>query len=109
MTTYIHKLTAENSSGISLNVKVFRVLLAVFCALMLSYLFFVGNITFSIVSMKAIENESKAIQSSIGELELNYLSLSSNITLEYAQSLGYSEAQKVHFAKNDQENSLTLR
>jgi len=109
MSTYAQKLTIESATGISMGSKVFRVLLIMFCLLCASYLFFVGNITFSIVAKKSMENEARTIKSEIGALELKYIEASNNVTLELAQSLGYTEAGKIHFAKTSGENALTLR
>ena len=65
-----------------------------FCA----YLYFVGAITFSVVKERGLQQETKALISSIGSHELTYLNTQKNLTEAYATSLGFIPAPTVAFA-----------
>lgn len=66
--------------------------------LFLSYVYFLGTITFDIVERKALESEAKNLASDVSALELQYLALSNNIDMQFAGTLGFAEAKVQHFA-----------
>lgn len=53
------------------------------------YVFILGNMVFYIIEKKNLENETKSLVNDINDLEFSYLSSSSNIDKNYAESLGY--------------------
>lgn len=67
-------------------------------ALFVSYLYFVGSITFSIVKQQDIQSEIKTLVSSMGKQELIYLQTQKKLTEEYAYSLGMTAADVVTFS-----------
>jgi hypothetical protein len=62
------------------------------------YLYFVGAITFSVIQEKGLEQNTRELISSMGQQELQYLSLQKSLTREYAQQSGFVPAERVSFA-----------
>jgi len=63
------------------------------------YMYFVMTMAVFASTQKDISREVGAIQSEISELESQYLSLTKNIDLSFANELGYSEPKEVLFAR----------
>jgi hypothetical protein len=61
------------------------------------YVLFLGSMVFNIVERKALDADARDLSNEVGSLELEYLSLSSKIDLNYSYSLGFREA-KTKFA-----------
>ena len=80
--------------------RLFYTFSSIFVISLLSYGVFLSSIVFNIVARKNIENESRLLSSKIGQLELEYLSLSGKVDMQLAQSLGFNEVIKTnsHFA-----------
>lgn len=62
-------------------------------ALAVFYVVFLGSMVFDILERKALQAEARALGSEVGNLELNYLSLSGKIDLEYSYGLGFKEVK----------------
>jgi len=62
------------------------------------YVYFISTSVVNVVQRKSIEIETQMLSSNVGELESEYISLSKNITLSYASSLGFVEPENVSFA-----------
>lgn len=62
------------------------------------YLYFVGAITFSVIKERGLQQETKALISSMGQQELQYLSSQKSLTKDYAEQNGFVEASTVSFA-----------
>ncbi len=62
------------------------------------YVYFISTSVVNVVQRKSIEIETQMLSSNVGELESEYISLSKNITLSYAHSLGFIEPKNVSFA-----------
>ncbi len=56
------------------------------------YVLFLGSMVFNIVERKALEGEARELASTVGTLELDYLSLSSKIDLNFSYDKGFREA-----------------
>ncbi len=72
--------------------RILRSILWSFGALALLYILLLGNMVFNIVERKSLEAEAHALTNEVGDLELNYLSASNGIDLDYSHSLGFQEA-----------------
>ncbi len=55
------------------------------------YVFLLGNMVFNIVERKALEGYAYALSNDVGDLELEYLSMSKKVDLNLAYSLGFKE------------------
>ncbi len=69
-------------------------LLGVFGCLLVSYAYFINATIANAISRTHLEKEVSMITSSLGEKEAEYLGLKKNISLAYAQSLGFVEAPR---------------
>ncbi|MBX4215663.1 hypothetical protein KW797_01815 [Candidatus Parcubacteria bacterium] len=74
----------------------------------LCYSYFMGSIIFAVVARKDAEVKARELRSAVGILEVEYLKLSSGITLERAHSLGFKEATAQVFAAR-KPSALSLR
>lgn len=82
----------------ALQKKIFVYSAALLGLLIASYLYMVGSITFDVVARKSAESDLRTVRASVGELELEYLSLNNTIDMAYAKDLGFKEASDAHFA-----------
>lgn len=76
--------------------KILGFLLASLGILGLSYILLIGNMVFNIVERKALEAEARTLVNEVGNMELTYLSLSSEIDLELSRSLGFKEVKATY-------------
>lgn len=84
---------------------IFNVLLWSFGALVLLYVFLLGNMVKNIVERKSLESDVRALSSEVGNLELAYLAASSSIDLPFSYSLGFKET-KATFANRKSDKTL---
>lgn len=61
------------------------------------YVYFISTSIVNIVQRKDIETKTQMLSSRVGELESKYFSLSKNVTLSYARSIGFVEPKDVSF------------
>jgi hypothetical protein len=80
---------------------VFWSTLGVFVISALLYVYFLNATILHIVERKSAERSIADTNIAISELEYEYLALSSTVTLEYAHSLGFVEAEDTLFARRD--------
>lgn len=85
-----------------LNIMLWTVGILAFC-----YIFFLGNMVFNIVERKSLEVYAHTLSNDVGELELEYLSLSQKIDLNLAYSLGFQEV-KTKFATRKTLGSISI-
>jgi hypothetical protein len=67
-------------------------------ALFVAYLYFVGSITFSIITQQGLEQRLKSLVSSMSRQELKYLTSEQQLTAAYGESLGLVKAPTIAFA-----------
>ena len=67
-------------------------------ALFIAYLYFVGSITFSIITQQGFEHRLKSLISSMSQEELKYLSAQKSLTADQASMIGLVKAPSVAFA-----------
>lgn len=90
----INKTTSINTAERKIFITIsFGILLSLFL-----YMFFIGIMSVSAASMSGIGSEIRDLNLSISELEEEYVSLSSKITLSYAYSLGFEEPKAIAYA-----------
>lgn len=101
MTVYKLKLHTNIVNQNNLERKLFYSLTAILILLFASYIYFLGSITFNIVERKALDVDIRNLSSNIGELELEYLSLSNKIDLNLAGTLGFKEIKNPQFVSRE--------
>lgn len=62
------------------------------------YLVILGNMVYNIIERKSLEANARTLTNEVAELELSYMSLSSNIDLNYSYALGFKELTNKEFA-----------
>jgi len=62
------------------------------------YIFFIGIMSVSAVTMSGAETQIRMSSAHISELEEEYMKLTGDVTLSYAYSRGFEEPVKVTFA-----------
>ena len=91
----MHLATLQNNNA---RVVTFWVLVSVFVVAFFAYIYFVNDAIMNVVDRKQAEAASRDIAARISELEAEYYALRSEITPEYAQSLGFEESGRTVFA-----------
>ena len=71
--------------------KILNTMLWMFAILGFFYVFFLGNMVFNIVERKSLDTYAHTLQNDVGNLELEYLSMSQKVDLDLAYSLGFKE------------------
>ncbi len=93
--------TNTHTQGTTLNQKIFRFVVILFAVLSVLYAYVIGNITFNVVARNSFSQEKSTITSRIGELEVEYLTLSAGITMDVARASGFEEASQIYYVKNN--------
>ena len=106
MKTYAGSVSIVNNNN--LERRIFTTLLLGFAFFTAIYLLLLGNMIFNIIERKTAETEIRNLSSSVSGLELSYLSLSKNINLDMAGSLGFSETSQKKFTSRKALGSLKL-
>jgi hypothetical protein len=91
----------------NLQKRILRTLLVSFGFLALAYVFILGNIIFNVVERQSLGGETKTLSSEVGNLELEYLSISGKIDLALSQEMGFKEP-KTNFAVRKSLSALKL-
>lgn len=65
------------------------------------YAYFLNATIVHIVERKAVEKDIAAVTTHISELESSYMTMSTDITLSFAQEIGFIEPEKTVFASRD--------
>lgn len=99
----MHKLKINTNivNNDNLERKLFYALASVLFILFVSYVYFLGSITFNIVERNSLNADIRNLSSTIGDLEQEYLSLSNNIDLHLADSLGFKETKNSRFVSRE--------
>ena len=98
MTVSSLKMNTNIIDQSDLGQRLFYGLAIVLVGLFLSYLYFLGTITFNIVERKALESRAKDLASDVSGMELQYLALTNKIDMQHADELGFAEAKNAVFA-----------
>ncbi|MFA4975106.1 MAG: hypothetical protein WC839_00205 [Candidatus Paceibacterota bacterium] len=87
--------------------RILYTMLYVLAGLAFFYVFLLGNMIFNIVERKTLESHALTLQNEVGNLELEYLSLSQKVDLNLAYSLGFKET-KTKFATRKALGSISI-
>ena len=75
-----------------LNARILNILLSGLGALAILYVFLLGHMVFNIVERQSLDNQARALENDVNQLELSYLSSSDKINLDFSHTLGFHEA-----------------
>ncbi len=87
--------------------RILNIMLYSLGALALFYVFFLGSMVFNIIERKSLEANARVLSNEVGNLELDYLSISEKIDLNLAYSLGFKET-KTKFTTPKSLGSITV-
>lgn len=104
--TYASSLSIINNSN--LESKLFKLMLGILGILAISYIFIIGNITLNIIERTALLESEHSMANELGDLELQYLALSSKVDLNLAYSLGFKEAKASFATRNVDGDTFAL-
>lgn len=102
---YANNVTIVNNGN--LHGMILHLMLFAIFALALVYVLVLGNMVFNIVERKSMESKAHALSNEVGDLELQYLSISQKIDLNLAYSLGFKET-KTKFAVRKPLGSISM-
>ncbi len=88
LNTYIRSITIINNSAEKI---IFHIILWSFAVLALLYVLFLGNMVRDIIARRSLETSARTLGSEVRDLELTYLSMSSNVDLPLSYSMGFEE------------------
>ena len=91
----------------NLQKRILNTMLLMLGILTLLYIFFLGNMVFNIVERKALEKSALTLSNKVGNLELEYFSMSQKVDLNLAYSLGFKEI-KAKFATRKALGSINI-
>ncbi len=107
--TYLQANTATLAQN-DFNRRIFYTIFSLFLLVGGLYLYFIGNIVFSVLERKTVETQTKVALQAVNELEIQYLAKDNNINLALAESLGFKEAKSALFAsRTNLGESVSLR
>ncbi len=96
-TTTVQKNTMALAQN-DFNRRIFFTIFSLFLVVGGLYLYFLGNIVFSVLERKTVESQTKVVAEAVNELEIQYLAKDNGINLSLAESLGFNEAKSALFA-----------
>ena len=89
----------------NLRVRILHSLVASLGFLAFGYVLILGSMVFNIVERKSLEFEARNLTNEVGEMQLQYFSMSNNVDLAMGYALGFKES-KVTFATRKEVGSL---
>jgi hypothetical protein len=101
MTTIaIQKNMSRVKETVMADYAVIKILLILSGIFFISYVYLVSVVVFSVIERKVVENDIKALSSSIAQIEKTYLSAVESINLDVASAHGMSQPKKVTFVES---------
>lgn len=88
---YVSNANVINNYG--LQKSILHTIFLSFGVIFVSYVLVIMGIIFNIAERKALDTQARNLLNEVGELELTYLSKSSNIDISLSKSLGYREVK----------------
>ncbi|MEK7552493.1 MAG: hypothetical protein AAB505_00060 [Patescibacteria group bacterium] len=76
----------------SVQVKIFWLALGLLVFGLVSYIYFVNSIVFNLADREKLGRARSSVTLEIGRLEMDYLSLARDLTIERAYAMGFEEA-----------------
>ena len=80
----------------NLEKRILNILLYSFGILAFLYILILGNMTFNIVARQSLGIHERALSNEVGDLEVQYLSLSNKVDLAMSSSMGFKEAKTLY-------------
>jgi hypothetical protein len=91
----------------NLEKRMLNILLYIFGVLAVLYVLILGNMIFNVVARQSLGKEARALSNEVGDLELQYLSMSNKIDLTLSSEMGFKEAN-TKFAVRKSLGTLSL-
>jgi len=88
--------------------RVLNIMLWILGILIFFYVFFLGNMVFNIVERKALEERTLTLSNEVGNLELEYLSISQKVDLNLAYSLGFKDTKAKYATRKTSLGSINI-
>ena len=86
-----------------LNLMLWSLGLLAFC-----YVLFLGNMVFNIIERRALEADARSLLNEVGNLESEYFSVSNNIDITLATSMGFKDTKDKQYAVRKSLGSISL-
>jgi len=91
----------------NLGKRIFHILSFALGTLALLYVLILGNMIFNVVARQGLDVHARALSNEVGDLELQYLSMSSKIDLALSSEMGFKEG-KTQFAVRKPIGALSI-
>ncbi len=88
---------AQIVNNSNLQIRILHSLLGSLGILAFAYLLILGSMVFNIVERKTLEADARNLTNEVGDMQLQYLSISNKVDLALGYSLGFQES-KITFA-----------
>jgi len=88
--THIQNVNITNNN-IEVQRIIFNTMISALAALGILYFLILGNMVFNIVQRKNLEKRELTLESTVGNLELSYLSVSNNVDVALSSSMGFKK------------------
>ncbi len=98
MTTFSLPKTNTLAYDLDTRRRIFSFMLAAIALFSGLYIYFLGHIVFDIIGRRAAISQTHELASSVGALEVQYISLTNKIDLAYAKANGFTESKSPEFA-----------
>ncbi len=90
--TKVKAITVDIAKNTNTQKTIFRALIACLMLLSVVYGYLIGSITFNILARKSLETTVRSLSTNVSNLELEYLNKTNKIDKQYANSLGFVNA-----------------
>jgi hypothetical protein len=90
-------ISNEISQSVSIQKKIFKIMLFGSVLLFMTYIYLVGSITFNIIARRSLNNTITVLTGQLNTLESTYLNSVNKIDKKYAYSLGYVDVGQNYF------------
>lgn len=105
MKSYTDGVNIVNNNNIE--ERIFKTVIFSGIVLALFYMLILGNMVFNIIERKSLEADARTLSNEVGNLELQYLSMSNKIDLNFSYALGFKET-KTKFATRKSLGSIKV-
>ena len=96
MKSYATSVNIVNNNN--LEKRILNTILASFGFLAICYVFFLGNTVFNIIERRVSETDARSLLNEVGNLESEYLNVSSKVDANLAESMGFKETKDKYYA-----------
>lgn len=106
--SYSRNINIVNNNNNSFEKNILRGILVSAGVLAVCYVLIMGNMVFNIVERKSLEANARELANEVGELELQYLTMSKSVDLALAESKGFKETDTKKFATRKSLGSISF-